>query len=59
MTAHPTPPAPDTPGGTTPQRSLTRSNTQPPSPGAGPFPQDPTACLQPPNPDRSRSTPHK
>jgi hypothetical protein len=40
MIAHPTPPAPDNPGGTTPERSLTRRNSRP-------FPQDPTACLRP------------
>lgn len=40
MTAHPTPPAPATPGGTIPRRPLTRANSCP-------FPQDPTACLQP------------
>src|SRR3954469_20088785 len=45
MTAHPTPPDPGHPGGTTPERSLTRRNTQPFR--AAPFPQDPTACLRP------------
>src|SRR5215211_2040264 len=46
-----------TPGGTT---SMRPSEKKHPTPyRAGPFPQDPTACLQPPHRTRSRSRPRR
>ena len=44
--SHPTPPAPDNPGGTTGMKPSHQKKHPTPT-GAGPFPQDPTACLQP------------
>src|SRR5689334_21641412 len=46
---------PQTTSGTRPEMVLTKTRTQPPH-GGGPFLQDPTACLQPPDTPRPAST---